>query len=134
MSGLIKNSTKNNERDVKTHCTCTNPGVHEIRSLVTLALTSNSPFLYANRREDVVVQLKSLGLYPKHSSNLLFLPETLSINFVRKNLREIVREYLIAKSGKVLSLQIPKLYVSSHFLALNNDVKSNIMKLIKKTD
>ena len=134
MSGLIKNSTKNNERDVKTHCTCTNPGVHEIRSLVTLALTSNSPFLYANRREDVAVQLKSLGLYPKHSSNLLFLPETLSINFVRKNLREIVREYLIAKSGKVLSLQIPKLYVSSHFLALNNDVKSNIMKLIKKTD
>ena len=134
MSGLNKNSTKNNERDVKTHCTCTNPGVHEIRSLVTLALTSNSPFLYANRREDVAVQLKSLGLYPKHSSNLLFLPETLSINFVRKNLREIVREYLIAKSGKVLSLQIPKLYVSSHFLTLNNDVKSNIMKLIKKTD
>ena len=133
-NGLSKNSTKNNERDVKTHCTCTNPGVHEIRSLVTLALTSNSPFLYANRREDVAVQLKSLGLYPKHSSNLLFLPETLSINFVRKNLREIVREYLIAKSGKVLSLQIPKLYVSFHFLALNSDVKSNIMKLIKKTD
>ena len=134
MSGLKKNSTKNNERDVKTHCTCTNLGVHEIRPLVTLALTSNSPFLYANRREDVAVQQMSQGLYPKHSSNLLFLSETLSINFVRKNFREIVREYLIAKSGKVLSLQIPKLYVSSHFLALNNDVKSNIMKLIKKTD
>ena len=82
----------------------------------------------------MAVQQKSLGLYPKHSSNLLFLLETLSINFVRKNLGEIVREYLIAKSGKVLSLQIPKLYVSSHFLALNNDVKSNILKLIKKTD
>ena len=82
----------------------------------------------------MAVQQKSQRLYPKHSSNLLFLLETLSINFVRKNFREIVREYLIAKSGKVLSLQIPKLYVSSHFLALNNDVKSNIMKLIKKTD
>ena len=105
------------------------PGVHEIRPLVTPALTSNSPFLYANRREDVAVQQKSQRLYPKHLSNLLFLSETLSINFVRKNLREIVREDLIAKSGKVLSLQIPRLYVSSYFLALNNDVKSNIMKL-----
>ena len=110
------------------------PGVHEIRPLVTPALTSNSTFLYANRREDVAVQQKSQRLYPKHLSNLLFLSKTLSINFVRKNLREIVREYLIAKSGKVLSLQIPKLYVRFHFLALNSDVKSNIMKLIKKTD
>ena len=101
---------------------------------MTPALTSNSPFLCANRREDVAVQKKSLGLYPKHPSNLLFLLETLSITFLRKNLREIVREFLIAKSGKVLSLQIPKLYVSSHFLALNNDVRSNIMKLIKKSD
>ena len=74
-------------------------------------------------------QQMSQGLYPKHPSNLLFLIQTLSINFVRKNLREIVREDLIAKSGKVLSLQIPRLYVSSYFLALNNDVKSNIMKL-----
>ena len=82
----------------------------------------------------MAVQQKSLGLYPKHPSNLLFLLETLSINFVRKNFREIVREYLIAKSGKELSLQIPKLYVSSHFLALDNDVKSDVMKLIKKTD
>ena len=81
----------------------------------------------------MAVQQKSLGLYPKHSSNLLFLLETLSINFVRQNLGEIVREYLIAKSRKVLSLQIPRLYVSSHFLALNNDAKSNIMKLIKKS-
>ena len=107
------------------------PGVHEIRPLVTPALTSNSPFSLcnANRREDVAVQEKSQGLYPKHPSNLLFLLQTLSINFVRKNLREIVREDLIAKSGKVLSLQIPSLYVSSYFLALNNDVKSNIMKL-----
>ena len=81
----------------------------------------------------MAVQQKSQGLYPKHPSNLLFLPGTLSINFVRQNLGEIVRGYLIAKSGKVLSLQIPKLYVSSHFLALNNDVKSHIMKLIKKS-
>ena len=77
----------------------------------------------------MAVQQMSQGLYPKHPSNLLFLIQTLSINFVRKNLREIVREDLIAKSGKVLSLQIPRLYVSSYFLALNNDVKSNIMKL-----
>ena len=77
----------------------------------------------------MAVQQKSQGLYPKHPSNLLFLIQTLSINFVRKNLREIGREDLIAKSGKVLSLQIPRLYVSSYFLALNNDVKSNIMKL-----
>ena len=80
----------------------------------------------------MAVQQKSQGLYPKHPSNLLFLIQTLSINFVRKNLREIVeivREDLIAKSGKVLSLQIPRLYVSCYFLALNNDVKSNIMKL-----
>ena len=77
----------------------------------------------------MAVQQKSQGLHPKHPSNLLFLLQTLSINFVRKNLREIVREDLIAKSGKVLSLQIPRLYVSSYFLALNNDVKSNIMKL-----
>ena len=82
----------------------------------------------------MAVQQKSLELYPNHPSNLLFLLETLSITFVGKNVREIVREYLITKSGKVLSLQIPKLYVSFHFLALNNDVKSNIMKLIKKTD
>ena len=109
------------------------PEVHEIRPLVTPALTSNSPFLCANRRENVAVQQKSLGLYPKHPSNLLFLLKTLSINFVRQNLGEIVREYLIAKSGKVLSLQIPKLFVSSHFLALNNDVKSNILKHIKKS-
>ena len=81
----------------------------------------------------MAVQQKLLELYPIYPSNLLFLLETLSINFVRQNLGEIVREYLIAKSGKVLSLQIPKLYVSSHFLALNNDVKSNIMKLIKKS-
>ena len=81
----------------------------------------------------MAVKQKSLGFYLKHPSNLLFQLETLPINFVRQNLREIVREYLIAKSGKVLSLQIPKLYVSSHFLALNNDVKSNIMKLIKKS-
>ena len=59
----------------------------------------------------MAVKQKSLGLYPKHPSNLLFQLETLSINFVRKNLREIVREYLIAKSGKVLSLQLPKLHV-----------------------
>ena len=82
----------------------------------------------------MAVQQKSQRLYPKHPSNLLFLLETLSINFVRKNLRETVREYLIAKGGKLLSLQIPKLYVSSDFLALKNDVKSNIMKLIKKRD
>ena len=81
----------------------------------------------------MAVQQKSQRLYPKHPSNLLFLLETLSINFVRKNFREIVREYLIAKSSKVLSLQIPKLYVSSHFLALNNDVKSKTVKLIKKS-
>ena len=77
MSGLIKTSTKDNERDVIRHCTCTNPGVHEIRPLVTPALTSNSPFLYANRREDLAVQQKSLELYPKHPSNLLILLETL---------------------------------------------------------
>ena len=82
----------------------------------------------------MAVQQKSLELYANHPSNLLFLLETLSINFVRKNLRETVREYLIAKGGKLLSLQIPKLYVSSDFLALKNDVKSNIMKLIKKRD
>ena len=82
----------------------------------------------------MAVQQKCVELYANHPSNLLLLLEILSINFVRKNLREIVREYLIAKRGKLLSLQIPKLYVSSHFLALNNDVKSNIMKLIKKTD
>ena len=53
------------------------PGVHEIRPLVTPALTSNSTFLYANRREDLAVQQKSLELYPKHPSNLLTLLETL---------------------------------------------------------
>ena len=110
------------------------PGVHEIWPLVTPALTSTSPFHCGMQIGGGCGCSKSLGLYPKHPSNLLFLSETLSINFVRQNLREIVREYLIAKSGKVLSLQIPKLYVRSHFLALNNDVKSNIMKLIKKTD
>ena len=130
MSGLITNSTKNNERDVKTHCTCTSRGagnkaLGDSRPNIKFSLS----LCNANRREDVAVQQKSQGLYPKHPSNLLFLLQTLSINFVRKNLREIVREDLIAKSGKVLSLQIPRLYVSSYFLALNNDVKSNIMKL-----
>ena len=36
------------------------PGVLEIRPLVTPALTSNSPFLYANRREDVAGALSHI--------------------------------------------------------------------------
>ena len=99
------------------------PGVHEIRPLVIPALTSNSPFHCA-------MQIGGrMWLFDRSRWGFIPSTRTLSINFVRKNLREIVREDLIAKSGKVLSLQISRLYVSSYFLALNNDVKSNIMKL-----
>ena len=39
----------------------------------------------ANQREDLAVQQKSVGRYPKYPSNLLILLETLPINFVRNN-------------------------------------------------
>ena len=74
MPGLVQNSTKNNEREVKRHCTCTSRGAwNKAFGDSCPTINFSLSLCQANRREDVAVQQKSLELYPKRHSNLLIL-------------------------------------------------------------